>query len=81
MSEGIDSEREPLYRFLEFIRAAAKTQGGTDEQIAERIRFAEILWHHSPSWVHPAFLTRAINFACDPQGWEEWKQSGGDSAV
>lgn len=74
------AEMEPLEHYVNFVRDACAMSTASAETTEERVRFIEILWHHANSgWIKPEFLTRAANFICDPERWEEWKRRGGDT--
>lgn len=71
--------QDSLAKSIEFIKFACEKRGDSPEVTQERIRFAEILWHHTKGrWVKKEFITRALNFICNPETWEDWKSRGGD---
>lgn len=75
----VDAE---LKKSVDFIMWSGVQCKDSQERIEERIRFAELLWYHAKAgWVNPDVITRLLNFACNPQSWEEWKCLGGDTGV
>lgn len=73
---------DDLEAYCELVRHAGQLRGDSQEQIEERCRFVEILLIHAKAgWVKQMAVTRIVNFISDPQGWEEWKQRGGDSGT
>lgn len=72
-------ELQPLDWYVDAITRMSTQQGHAPQQIEERIRCIEIMWIHARGgWVEPMFMTRAMNFMCNPALWEDWKQRGGD---